>query len=69
MPTPFALVLLTVLVVAAVVGLVLWARQTSRREIGPPSARGRGPEAPFDEHSAAAQQARHTGGGLGGSGG
>ena len=66
MPTPFAIVLLGVLAVAAVAGVVLWALRTSRGSSSP-STRGSHSAAPWDEHTAAAQQMRMTdrgGGGL-----
>lgn len=59
MPTPFAIVLLGVLVIAAVAGVVLWALRTSRRT-APPSPRGSESDAPWDENTAAAQHMRMT---------
>ena len=63
MPTPFAVVVLGLLVVAAVVGLALWARRTSRRggtAARGASAPGTGREAPWDENTAAAQHTRQA---------
>ena len=63
MPTPFGLVLLGVVVVGAVVGVVLLVRQSIRRNKAPSHggpSRGTGPEAPWDENTAAAQRIRET---------
>ena len=66
MPTPFAMVLLAVLVIAAVAGLVLWARKASRARHtlarrapgGTPGGTSR--EAPWVENTAAAQVTRQS---------
>lgn len=60
MPTPFAVVALSAVVLGAVVGLVLWAR-AHRRRSSPSSAPG-GREAPYSAEASAANQARAVGG-------
>jgi len=57
MPTMFGLVLMGVLLVGAVAGLVLWARDASRRR-GSRSTGAADGSAPYDEDRAAAEQAR-----------
>ncbi len=56
MATTFGIVMMGLLVLLAVVGVVLWARQVSARK----ARRTRRPtsEAPFEEESAASHQAQ-----------
>ena len=58
MPTVFGMVVLGLLVVGAVVGLVLWGRNATRDRKRDQQQRRSGPEVPYDENRAAAEQAR-----------
>jgi hypothetical protein len=57
-PTTFGIIMLGVLVVGVVVAVVLWVRQVQHRRH--PERRAVGPEAPYDENRAAAEQTRTT---------
>ncbi|PKW26873.1 hypothetical protein [Phycicoccus duodecadis] len=59
MPTPFAMVMLGLLVLAAVAGVVVWARQYIGRRhdrVGPPASS----DTPYSAETAAAQHTRMT---------
>jgi hypothetical protein len=57
MPTTFGMILLSLLLVGTVVGVVLWARDASRRGGSAPT-RSKNGAVPYDEDRAAAEQAR-----------
>ena len=57
MPTTFGIVALGLMVVGTIVGLVIWARQITRRTASK-RARSSHPDAAFDENTAAAQNVR-----------
>lgn len=59
MPTTFAIVMLGLLVLGAVAGVVLWARQYIERRHSTP-APGPGTDAPYNAETAAAQHLRMT---------
>ena len=57
MPTTFGIVAMGLMLVGAVVGLVIWGVQITRRTASK-RARTAHPDAPFDENTAAAMNVR-----------
>ncbi len=57
LPTTFGVIAMVLVVVGAIAGLVIWGRQVASR-IGSPQRRGSHPDAPVDENTAAALNAR-----------